>query len=189
MSAGVEPGPRADAREWRIAPAYGPVEAALGFALFYVLVDRATPTVVDVLSGALPPSLVGFGLAAALWFVLAVTVLDQTRRQLAALGVVGYDPSRGRPGDAVAPSESRALAYLVGLLVGGLVTVWTYEGAVGTAVSLLRAVAALDAGAFVTVEFVVMVVFFVSFGVAIRSLDRLVVGGLRWTLAGDRERA
>lgn len=189
MCAEVAPGIRADAREGRIAPAYGPVEAALGFALFYVLVDRATPTVVDVISGALPPSLVGLGLAAALWFVLAVTVLDQARRQLAALGVVGEDRSGGRPDDRVAPSESRALAYLVGLLVGGLVAVWTYEGAVGTAVSLLRAVAALDAGAFATVEFVAMVAFFVSFGVATRSLDRLVVGGFRWTLAGDRERA
>lgn len=187
MSTYVDSGTRTDSPEGRVAPAYGPVDAALGYALFYVLVDRATPTVVDVVTDAIPgvsPSLVGVGLAALLWFVLAVTVVDQARRQLAAIGVVRYDPAWGRPSDRVAPSESRALAYLVGLLVGGLVAAWTYAGAIGTAVSLIRAVAALDWGAFLTVEFVAMVVFFVAYSVASRSLDRLAIGGLRTTLAG-----
>ena len=167
-------------------PAYGPVDAALGFALFYVIVDRATPTVVDVLTDVLsvPPTLVGTGLAALLWFVLAVTVLDQARRQLAALGVGGYEggwPNRPKPG---VPSRELALAYFGGLVVGGLLAWWTFAPAVETAVSLIRVVAALDVGAFDLLAFLVMVVFFVSYAVATRSLDRLVVGGVRAALAG-----
>ncbi|NHN49243.1 hypothetical protein G9464_16830 [Halostella sp. JP-L12] len=75
-------------------PAYGPIEASLGYLLFYVLVDRVTPAVVTVFSDTvldLSPSFVRFGLATALWFILLVTAIDQTRRPLAALGVGTYD--------------------------------------------------------------------------------------------------
>lgn len=167
-------------------PEYGPVDASLGFALFYVLVVRATPTVVEVLTDVLSvsPSFVGTGLAALLWFVLAVTVLDQARRQLAALGVGSYEggwPNRPKSG---VPSRELALAYLGGLVVGGLLAWWTFAPAVETAVALIRVVAARDVGAFDLLAFLVMVVFFVSYAVATRSLDRLVVGGIRAALAG-----
>lgn len=47
-------------------PAYGPIEAGLGYLLFYVLVGRTTPAVVTVFSETvldLSPSFVQFGLA------------------------------------------------------------------------------------------------------------------------------
>lgn len=170
----------------RYQPAYGPVDAALGFGLFYVLVDRATPVVVDVAREVpgIDPSLVRFGLAAALWFVLTVTVVDQLRRQLAALGVGTHDAVDPDPASRAPPTESVALAYLVLFVLGGGLAWLTVERALETAVALIPAVAALDAGAFVSVDFAVMVVFFLSFAVATRSLDRLVVGGIRWALQG-----
>lgn len=172
-------------REHRF-PAYGFVDAALGFALFYVLVDRATPTVVAVLTDALPdvsPSAVGLGLAATLWFVLATTVLDQVRRQLAALGVTGSDTARRRLTARVAPFDIGMFGHLAGVLVGGAVAAVTFDRTLESIVTLIRRVAALDVAAITPGEVVVTVVFFVSFGVATRSLDRLLVGGLRSILA------
>ncbi|MFB6184581.1 MAG: hypothetical protein ABEI96_08510 [Haloarculaceae archaeon] len=197
MSTYADAGPRTDAsprtgsRTRGYVPAYGPVDAAFGFALFYVLVDRATPTVVAVLTDALAdvsPSFVRLGLAAVLWFVLGVTVLDQFRRQLAALGLASHHAVRPRTAARGTPSRAQTVAYALGVVVGGAVAAWTFERAVETAVSLIRVVAALDAGAFVSVEFLVMVVFFVAFGVATHSLDRLVVGGVRALLADESGR-
>ena len=163
-------------------PAYGPIDALLGYLLFYVLVDRATPTVVDVFTDVvgLPAALVRLGLAALLWVVLLATGLDQARRQLGALGVVNYDGGWLDRCEEGVPTERQSLLYLVGLLLGGLVVSWTAGGAIETAVALIPAIAALDVGAFLGVEFLAMVVFFVAYSVATRSLDRLVVGGLRW---------
>ena len=48
MSTRVDSGSHTGSRDGRYVPAYGPVDAVLGYALFYVVVDRATPTVVDV---------------------------------------------------------------------------------------------------------------------------------------------
>lgn len=168
-------------------PAYGPIDALLGFAVFYVFVERATPTVVDVVTAALAdvaPSLVRLGLAAALWFVLAATVLDQARRQLAALGVGSHDDVDRSERSRGAPTGLRWLGYLVASLAGGAVAAWTFEGAVATGISLIRAVAALDVAGVAPLEFVAMIVFFVAFGIATRSLDRLVVGTLRRILVG-----
>lgn len=164
------------------------MDAVLGCVLFYVVVDRAAPTVVDVVPSVLgvSPSLVRLGLAASLWFVLVVTLLEQVRRQLTALGVLDGD-LRGSLWSPAVPSETRGLAYVVLLIVGGLLAAWTFESAVETAVSLIRVVATLDVGAFDLAEFGVMVVFFVSFEAATYALDRLLVGGFRTILAdGDR---
>ena len=90
-------------------PAYGPVEGVLGVALFYVLVDRASPMVVSVTAELLPgvpASAIRTSLAASIWVVGAVTVVDQLRRQLAALGATRH-PEGAR--DALRP----------GLLDGG----------------------------------------------------------------------
>ena len=159
-------------------PADGPIEGALGYLLFYVLVARATPTVVDVVTDALPgvsASLVGTALAALLWFVLATTLLDHGRRQLAALGVVGSDAwrrSRRLSGRA-------ALTHLAVVLVGGTAAWLTVDRALATAVALIPVVARLDARGFPVADVVVLVVFFVAFGVATHSLDRLVLGSVR----------
>jgi hypothetical protein len=189
MSTRVDSRSRTASRDGRYVPAYGPVDAALGYALFYVIVDRATPIVVDVFGGVLGATAasVRLGLAAFLWFVLVVTAVDQARRQLAALGVVGdADVTDGSIWSPAVPSETQALAYVVLLVLGGLVAAWTFEGAIGTLVSLIRVVAALDPGAFVLGEFLVMALFFVSFEAATYAADRLLVGGVRAMLLEDR---
>lgn len=163
-------------------PAYGPVDAVVGYAVFYVFVERATPTTVDVFTTAVPgiaAETVRLALAALLWFVLAVTVLEQLQRQLAALGVGTRTAVARADREAGTPGETRLLAYLGGLAAGGAVAVWTFETAVQAGIALIRIVGTLDSSAFVTVEFVVMVVFFVGFAVATHSLDRLVIGTVR----------
>lgn len=186
MATAVDSETRTDRRDGRVFPAYGPVDAALGYALFYVVVERATPAVVEVFGDALPdvsPSAVRFALAAALWFVLAVTVLDQLRRQLAALGIVGDDSAGRRAWDRYVPSASRTIVHFGLLVVGGVVAAATFESGVDAAVSLVRVVGTLDPGAFVLGEFLEMVVFFVAFGVATHAMDRLLVDGVRSLLA------
>jgi len=165
-------------------PAYGPIDAALGFALFYVIVDRATPAVVAVFTDLLDvaPSAVGVALAEILWFVGTLTLVDQLRRQLAALGVGTHDEVAREARSRAVPSETRTLAYLTVLLVCGLLAAWTFQSALDTAVSLVYLVRALDVGAFVTGEILELVVFVVSYGLASHALDRLVIGGVRAAL-------
>ncbi|MFC7132089.1 MULTISPECIES: hypothetical protein [Salinibaculum] len=163
-------------------PAYGPIEAVFGYALFYVLVERATPSVVEMFSQTvldLSPSTVRFGLAAALWFVLVVTAFDHGRRQLAALGLVSYDEYRLRVWSRVTPSSLRTAGYLVALLVGGSVAALTFQPAVETLLSLFSVFTTVDPTRLDVVGLVTMVAFFVAYGAATHSLDRLVVGAIR----------
>lgn len=163
-------------------PAYGPVDAALGYGLFYAVVDRATPAIVDVLAEALPdasPSLIGRGLAIALWVVLTITVLDQLRRQLAALGFGTHVAVRPRYPSRSRPSLTGLLVRLVVTVVGGFVAAVTFDSALDTAVSLVRAVGSFEVDALVPAELAVLLVFFVAFGIAARAADRLIIGALR----------
>lgn len=163
-------------------PAYGPIEASLGYLLFYVLVGRATPAVVTAFGDTVPglsPSSVRFGLAAALWFVLAVTATDQLRRQLAALGVGSYDDDELRVWSRVAPSSLRTTGYLSALIVGTAVAAATFDRAVAALLSLIPVVAAVDVAAFDPVGLVVLVVFLLAYSGAAHSLDRLVIGAVR----------
>jgi hypothetical protein len=163
-------------------PAYGPIEAGLGYLLFYVLVDRVTPAVVTVFSDTvldLSPSFVRFGIATALWFVLVVTAIDQVRRQLVALGVGTYDEYQLRAWSRVTPSSLRTAGYLLALIAGTAVAVITFDRAVGALLSLIPVVANVNVVAFNFVELFVMVVFFLSYSAAAHSLDRLVIGGVR----------
>ncbi|MFC5368708.1 hypothetical protein [Salinirubrum litoreum] len=172
--------PRRDRRPH--LPAYGPIDAVLSFAVFYVFVERATSTVVDVLTTAVPDfsaSTVGFGLAALLWFVLAVTLLDQLQRQLAAVGVGTQSAVARADREAGTPGETRLFAYLAGLTIGGVIAVWTFEPAVQTGITMIQIVGTLDATAFAFVDFLTMIVFFVGFAVTTHSLDRLVIGTVR----------
>ncbi|RDZ51292.1 hypothetical protein C5C07_16980 [Haloferax sp. Atlit-4N] len=184
------------ARKHEPFPAYGPVDAALGFVVFYLFVERATPTLVDTVTGVVPglsASAVGFGLAAFLWFIFVVTTLDQLRRQLAALGVVAGDagrPDRVASGWAV-PSVPRLLVYAVVTVVGGSIAVLTFDRAVDAGIAFIRlatdlGVGVFPFGAFPLVEFLVIVVFFVAFGAATHSLDRVVIGSVRTAFATVR---
>ena len=167
----------ADRRPRTAFPAYGPVEAALGFAAFYVFVTRATPTVVDVVPAAvgLSPSTVGFGLAAFLWFALVVSAIEQLRRQVGA----ARDGARDDAFQAAVPTGTWMLGYGLVLLLAGWFAAVTFDRAVETGIALLRLVVTLDVGTFVYVDAIVLVGFFVAFGLAVRAADRLVIGGLR----------
>ncbi|UVE52331.1 hypothetical protein KU306_18565 (plasmid) [Haloferax larsenii] len=172
----------ANARAERTFPAYGPIDAILGFVVFYIFLTRATPTIVDVLTTVLPDvsaSVVQFGLAAFLWFVFLMTTFDQVRRQLAALGVGSKADIRESRRSRGVPSTERVVLYLVALLVGGLVSMWTFDSAIDAGISMIRVVATLDIAAVPVVDFAVMIVFFVSFGVVTHVLDRMVIGALR----------
>jgi len=168
-------------------PAYGPIEAALGYVVFYVFVTRATPTLVEVVPnsiGGITPSLVRLGLALALWLVLAANVIEQVRRQIVAFRE-GYADDFFQ---ASVSTGSWMLGYLALLLVGSLLAVWTFDRAVDTGISLIRMVVTLDVGSFVLPDFVVMVAFFIAFGAASRAVDRLVIGGIRELLTTDEFR-
>lgn len=168
-------------------PAYGPVEAILGYLAFFAVVDRTTPAVVEAVSEALPgvsPSLVGLGLASALWFVLALSVLDQARRQLAALGVLSHDAVRPGGASRIAPTPGRAVVYVALFLVGAAVAVTTFDRAVEGVASLVSVLVPLDVPPFPLLDLAAVAVFFVAVGVASRSLDRLILGGIRTVLHG-----
>ncbi|MFC6942880.1 hypothetical protein ACFQE8_23470 [Salinirubellus sp. GCM10025818] len=172
---------RTEAAIHREFPAYGPIEAILGYVLFYVLVDRATPVVVETFSETvldLSSSFLEFGLAMALWFVLAVTAVDQVRRQLAALGLVSYDEYQLRVWSRVTPSSLRTTGYLVAVVVGGGVAVLTFQRAIETLVSLIPLFATVDPARFDIIGLLAMVAFFVAYGIATHSLDRLVIGAI-----------
>lgn len=165
----------------RAFPAYGPVDAMLGYGLFVVVVERATPTVTTVFADvvSVSPALVGLGTAALLWFVFLVTAVEQCRRQLVALGVVGTPSDEA---ETPALSGRRALGYLALAVGGGAVAAATADDALDATVGLIRAVSVVDAGAIGLGDVLLVAVFFVAFGLVTRALDRLVIGGLRAVL-------
>ena len=163
-------------------PAYGPVDAVLGYVLFYVVIERVTPAVVDVLTETVPgisPGIVTVGLAAFLWFVLAVTVLDQAGRQLAAF--------RGRADEtslwARIPSETEATVASLAVVVGGALAAFTFAAAMAMLPDAVRAVGAFDVDGVLALDVVTLVTFFASYAAATWGADRLLVGGMRvlWT--------
>ncbi|MFC6954585.1 hypothetical protein [Halorubellus litoreus] len=163
-------------------PAYGPVDAVLGYVLFYVVVDRVTPAFVDVLTDAslgISAGMVTFGLAAFLWFVLALTVVDQVGRQVAAF--------RGRTDEsglwARIPSETEATVASLAVVIGGALAAATFTVAMATLPDVVRSVAAFDVTGVVALDVVTLATFFASYAAATWGADRLLVGGVRviWT--------
>lgn len=166
----------------RYFPAYGLIEAGLGYIIFYVLIDRVTPAVVRIFSDTvlnISPSLVRLSLAIVLWFVLVVSTIDQARRQLAALGIGQTVNSQLRVWSRVRPASLRTAGYLLAVVVGFAVAAMTFETAVEALLSLIPIVASLDVGQFEILELVEMFVFFIAYSVGAHSLDRLVIGSLR----------
>ncbi|WP_225317776.1 MULTISPECIES: hypothetical protein [Haloferax] len=167
-------------------PAYGPVDSLLSFAMFYVFVGRATPTIVDVITDAIPavsPSGVGFAIAAMLWFIFVVTLVDMARRQYEALASRPTGESEQNFHRRSVPDTPLFVVYAAVVVVGGVVAAWTFERAVDAGITMIRIAGTLDGTLFDPVEFVVMVIFFITFGGAVRALDRIVVGGFRAMLS------
>ena len=182
MNRSVASGDRDVEEEVSQFPAYGPIEAILGYLLFYVLVGRVTPAIVTVFSDRvldLPPSVIRFGLASALWFMLVVTAIDQIRRQLAALGVGRYDDYQLRLWSRVTSPSLRTAGYVLAMVAGATIAVVTFDRAIEALLSLIPVVATVDVVAFDFIGLFVLVVFFLSYSVATHSLDRLVIGGVR----------
>ncbi|KAB1185377.1 MULTISPECIES: hypothetical protein [Haloferax] len=176
---------RVGTRKGRSFPAYGPIDSILGFVVFYIFVERATPTIVAVFSTAIPglsASAIGFGIAALLWFIFVVTILDQLRRQLAALGVGSRGDVERSTREGGTPSGTLVLLYVGAVVLGGAIAAWSFERAVDAGIMMIQIVGTLDITRFDLLAFVVMIVFFVSFGAATRALDRLVIGGFRAVL-------
>lgn len=187
MSTHTESGARNDSGRQSSVPAYGPIEAVVGFVVFYAVFDRVTPTVVEVLTDAVPDlsaSAVGFGLASFLWFVLIVTVFDQIRRQLVALGVVAPASGWRSISGPATLSDRLAFQYLAVSLVGSLLAAGTFERATTALASTIRLVATQDASEFAVEESLWMIVFFVAAGVAAYALDRLLIGVIRTRRSG-----
>jgi hypothetical protein len=134
----------------------------------------------------LSPSFVRFGLATALWFLLVVIVIDSARRQLAALGVGSHGEVDPDPATRGPPPEPVALGSLLGLVLGGSVAWLTFEAGLATVASFIDSVVRLDVDGLLVVDAALLVVFFVAYGVATWSLDRLVVGAVRWALVDRR---
>jgi hypothetical protein len=166
----------------RQVPAFGPIEAVLGYVLFYVLVDRLTPALVTVLADGvvdLSAATIRFVFAAALWFVLVVSAMDQTRRQLAALGLVSEADNRLGLWSRVTPTSLRTAGYLLASVAGSALAAVTFEPAVQALRSFITLLGAGELAAFEAIELVFPTVFVISYSLAGHSLDRLVIGGIR----------
>jgi len=105
-------------------------------------------------------------------------------RVVAALGVVSHDEVDPDPRTRRPPSEPVALGYLVLFGFAAGIALLTFERGIAVAVSLVPALATLDVGSLLLADLLVMVLFFGSWAATTWSLDRLVVGGVRWAL-GD----
>lgn len=183
MEATLEGRYRDRARRGPAFPAYGPVDAALGYWLFSVVVDRATPTVVAVFSERvldLSPATVTFGLAAVLWVVLAVKVIDQFASQVRALTGDGDETRLWVP--ALVPRPYWVLAYGLVTALAGSVAVVTFQPGVDATVTLFESVATLDVAAILLLDVGAVVVFYLAFAVASYCLDRLVIRTVRVAL-------
>jgi hypothetical protein len=172
-------------------PAYGPVKALLNLLLLYALVQFTTPTLVVTVTSTAPgvsAGLIETAVQLFVWFVFVVTVVDQIRRQQAATRERSLDerrPDDRTLGDrARLPVAIRVPLYLTMVAVGMAVAAWTIERAVGTLLTMIRAVPTMDFYLVSTTDFVTMAVFFLAYALTVEALDRLLIGGLRVFLNG-----
>ncbi|MFB6071068.1 MAG: hypothetical protein ABEJ76_08590 [Halanaeroarchaeum sp.] len=175
-----------------VYPAFGPIDALLGFALFYFVVGTVTVVLTQTLASVRPsmvPEPVGTWAAIALWVVFALTVVAQ--------GVAQWESNPRRFDSAAArtrflergrPDERRYRWWGIWVLIGGVVAYWTFPPFVETLAQLTRIVAglAVDPGPTRPVRFLDLlgfVGFFLGYALMTRGIDRLVVGSLRALLA------
>lgn len=165
-------------------PEYGPIQAAIGFVMFYLLVDLAT----EPLTAGLQPLFPGFvpdpfttALAALLWLVLGLNVYTETDRQFRS-NPRSFDDEASLVGflDDRRPSVWRLVFDLTLAAVGGaLVAVaWpAFPAAFSWFVGAWFDLAVLST---VTVATALTIVsFLVGVGLLAYGLDRLLVGLLR----------
>lgn len=181
-ASGTRPGPHR-----LYYPAYGPVQAALGFGLFYVLVDLVTSPLATALAPVVPdlvPAPFTTATALLLWAVLGLSVAAEVRRQLAPNPRTFEDRSSLEAFLArERPEPQLLLGYLALLAVGGVLAAVSWPAFPAAFRDLVVTMASLpafrpaDAGAAVAV-----VAFLVAFGLAAYCLDRLAIGLVREAL-------
>lgn len=173
-------------------PEYGIVEAAIGYVLFYTVVDFATPILVESLAADFPeyvPGPVQTWAAAALWIILGLTILGQLQEQASA------NPHVFETREELIhflqderPSEWGYQLNVTLTLVGGIV-VWALWGAFFDALEeLLRAMPDLDAVAVLSPETIgTIAVFAIGFAALNHGIDRLATGLVREALYRDAQ--
>lgn len=182
---------RSEGRRFAIHyPEYGIVEAFVGYALFYTVVDFATPILVKSLAADFPayvPGAVQTWAAAALWIILGLTILGQLQVQ------VSVNPRVFETREELINflRDERPIGWKYRLnvtlaLVGGIV-VWALWSAFWNALEeLLLAMPEVDAVTVLALETIGSIaVFAMAFAVLSRGIDRLVTGVVRETLYRD----
>lgn len=171
------------------APAYGTLRRAIEYALFVLIVDRCTQLLVGLL-GEIPPlqshvPTVTTGAAVALWAMLGLLVLLETRRQYAANPRTPDDLAALRPTERRLAIAGAATVVGAGVVATGWPVVGRLTGDGRVAVEVGRELTTLansDAGAPAKVVGIlgtdvgVLVAFSLGFVVLAYGLDRLAVG-------------
>ena len=171
-----------------VVPEYGPVEALLGFGLFYVVVTIVHDALRTDLLAVAPewvPEPLGFAAAAALWFVGAVILLSEAARQVAA-NPRWYRtaPERRRAARRLAPTRGFTVLYA---LVGLLGTVFAVAGVPAIEPTFRGIAAAVVTRTIPTIDATLLaqfLVFWLGWSLATRAVDRLSIGALRAVVAG-----
>lgn len=173
-------------------PEFGPVDAVLGFALFYFLVGLATVVAVDSLANSAPtlvPEPLSTWAAYLLWVVLALVALGQLVVQVQSNPRTFATAAERRQFlETRRPTERQYRWWAVWVFVGGAVAYVTFSRFVPTFATVVRFfvdlfVGPVPTGPFRVVDAFLFVSFFVAYSVLTRGLDRLVIGSLRSLVA------
>lgn len=165
-------------------PAYGPIEAVLGYGFFYFLVAVGTPVVRDAVADSplgIDPGLVTFASAGALWLILGLTILGQLTEQWRD------NPRRFDDAEslhqflaAIAPSISRMQGWAFAALLGLLIVVFGFDAFLDSYRSLLEGmVLVVGTQEGVSVVFGSLpwfIVYTIGFSLVTRYTDRLLLG-------------
>lgn len=169
------------------ASAYGSVEVIVVYVLFYLIVDLATPVIVEELAGPFPdqvPEPVTTYAAVALWLFLGLVLFAAVRTQVAENPRV-FDDADEREAflDEHRPTRETYLLSGALVVVGGVAAILTWDVFVAVLEDVLSVLVVELDGDRPALPDAANVAFFVSFVIAVaaiaRGLDRLVVGGVR----------
>lgn len=184
--------PTNDGRVTLYFPAFGPVDALLGYAFFYFVVGLGTAVAFDALAPVAPemvPEPLGTWAAIVLWVMLGLIVLGQTAEQVRE-NPRRFESEADRAAflDRHRPTERRYLWWAAWVLVGGAVAYLLFPGFVESFARFVRFFVAMLAGAvgprsLGVGDLLNLVGFSLGFAALTRGLDHLVVGSLRALLA------
>lgn len=172
-------------------PAYGPIEAVIGYVLFYVLVDIGTPVAMEAFAATgigVDPSVIGNAGAIALWVILGLTVFGQTAEQIRGNPRRFSDrEAAGTYLSAMAPTGARIRTWVVLFVVGAAITGFGLQIFLESFEALLEWSIVAVGSANPRPVPLRLVGWFVGYSIGFslfsRYIDRLVLGLYRWRLA------